>query len=59
MFACGVSHDNRWGIVGGHRGTMVLDLETGETRVTVSERGSFVVSFLPDSLQFLVSGISS
>ncbi|KAL5272247.1 hypothetical protein ACHWQZ_G000461 [Mnemiopsis leidyi] len=55
MFACGVSHDSNLGIVGGHKGTLILDLETGETRVTVPERGGFFVSFLPDSLQFLVS----
>ena len=56
MFACGVSHDSKWGIVGGHKGTMILDLETGQTMATVWRRGNLFVSFFPDSLQFLVDG---
>ena len=53
MFSCGVSHDSKLGIVGGHSGAMILDLETGDTRISV-DRGCFFTAFLPNSYQFVV-----
>ena len=53
MFSCGVSHDSKLGIVGGLSGAMILDMETGDTMISVY-KGCFFTAFLPNSYQFVV-----
>ena len=53
MFSCGVSHDSKLGIVGGYSGAMILDMETGDTMISV-KKGCFFTAFLPNSYQFVV-----
>ena len=56
MFSCNINEDGSLGIIGGHGGTIIIDMETG-ANIWKNNDGCFYTTFVPNSTQVILAGV--